>query len=58
MNLTANDTENAILFGRAHRDDLLNPQYERQIDLLYSNAKHLNTEPEAALKFANGSEGV
>ena len=52
-NLIAVDTEDAILFGRTHRDDLFNPTYVQEISRICSNVQRLDHEARAALQFAN-----
>jgi hypothetical protein len=56
-NLLANDTQNAILFGRNHRDELSNPFYARSVFLIQVNALRLSRDAGAARRLANGNEG-
>lgn len=59
VNLMAVATQEAILFGRTHRQDfrqgrnLFNPMYVRDVNQIYSNAEHLNHDAWTALNFAN-----
>ena len=57
VNLISVYTENAITFGKMHRDDLFNPVYTQHISRIYSNAEQLNHDAKAVLRFANGVEG-
>lgn len=50
VNLMANDTEDAILFGSAHRDQLWKLGYQKDVGLLYSNASRLVHETRRALR--------
>jgi hypothetical protein len=56
LNLLANDTNDTILFGAAHRDLLWQPGYEHTITLLYSNAQQLKQEVHQAIQLENSSE--
>lgn len=58
VKLMANDTENAITFGRSHRDDLFNPDYTKNVSRIYSSAEQLNRNAHAGLKMASGKEGA
>jgi hypothetical protein len=49
VTLMAVDAQDAILFGRIHRDDLFSPSYQKDVSQLYSNAEHLNREAHRVL---------
>ena len=49
VTLMATDTQDAIVFGRRHRDDLFNPMYTKDVSQLYANAEHLSHEARRAL---------
>ena len=56
VNLMGNDAEDAILWGRNHRDVLWNPQYEKHVRLLSSNAARLTDEVKAVVHFESNVE--
>lgn len=56
-NLLANDTQNAILFGRYHRDDLFNPVYGRYVSLIQANATRLSRDANTVRRLARSNEG-
>ncbi|HTS77318.1 MAG TPA: hypothetical protein VMG40_13990 [Bryobacteraceae bacterium] len=50
VNLLANDTQDAILYGRSHRDLLWNPGYNQDVQLLYQNSERLVHEAHTVLQ--------
>ena len=55
MRLMADNTQDALVFGNAHRDDLWLPTYQRYTRNLYDEARTLEHSVGSAVAYANAS---
>lgn len=56
VNTLAGDTQDAILFGRAHPLELLTPHFEHDVSAIYSNSEHLRREVHNTVSFLRSTE--